>query len=37
MKEILGGKGSGLSEMTKLGIPVTRGFTIITDTCKYYY
>jgi len=37
MKEILGGKGSGLSEMARLGIPVPPGFTISTEVCAYYY
>src|SRR5882672_9270458 len=36
MKEILGGKGSGLAEMVLLGVPVPPGFTITTDVCKYY-
>ncbi len=37
MKDILGGKGAGLAEMTNLGIPVPPGFTISTEVCKYYY
>jgi pyruvate, orthophosphate dikinase len=37
MKEILGGKGAGLAEMARLGIPVPPGFTISTEVCKYYY
>jgi pyruvate,orthophosphate dikinase len=37
MKEILGGKGAGLSEMARLGIPVPPGFTISTEVCAYYY
>jgi pyruvate,orthophosphate dikinase len=37
MKEILGGKGAGLAEMTSLGIPVPPGFTITTEVCTYYY
>ncbi len=36
MKEVLGGKGANLAEMTKIGIPVPFGFTIITDVCDYY-
>jgi pyruvate,orthophosphate dikinase len=36
MKEILGGKGAGLAEMTNLGVPVPPGFTISTDACRYY-
>jgi len=37
MKNLLGGKGSNLAEMTSLGIPVPAGFTITTETCVYYY
>ena len=37
MKNLLGGKGANLAEMTKLGIPVPPGFTITTDVCNYYY
>jgi len=37
MKEILGGKGAGLAEMTNAGVPVPPGFTITTEVCKYYY
>ncbi|ANQ53280.1 pyruvate phosphate dikinase [Thermosipho sp. 1063] len=37
MKEILGGKGANLAEMTNIGIPVPPGFTISTEVCKYYY
>jgi len=37
MKEILGGKGAGLAEMVRLGIPVPAGFTITTEVCTYYY
>src|SRR5262245_33797986 len=37
MRNLLGGKGSGLHEMTRIGIPVPPGFTISTDVCKYYY
>ncbi len=37
MREILGGKGAGLSEMAHMGIPVPPGFTISTEVCKYYY
>ena len=36
MKELLGGKGAGLAEMTMLGIPVPPGFTISTDACRAY-
>ncbi len=37
MKELLGGKGANLAEMTNLGIPVPPGFTISTKVCEYYY
>jgi len=37
MKEILGGKGANLAEMTNLGIPVPPGFTITTKVCDVYY
>jgi pyruvate,orthophosphate dikinase len=37
MKELLGGKGAGLAEMTKIGVPVPPGFTIVTRICNYYY
>jgi pyruvate,orthophosphate dikinase len=37
MKELLGGKGAGLAEMTNLGIPVPPGITITTEVCTYYY
>lgn len=36
MKELLGGKGANLSEMTKIGIPVPFGFTITTEVCEYF-
>jgi pyruvate,orthophosphate dikinase len=36
MKEILGGKGAGLAEMTRIGLPVPAGFTITTQACDYY-
>jgi pyruvate,orthophosphate dikinase len=36
MKDLLGGKGSGLAEMTNIGIPVPPGFTITTEACIYY-
>jgi len=36
MKELLGGKGANLAEMTNLGIPVPPGFTITTEVCRYY-
>ncbi|MFA7196260.1 MAG: pyruvate, phosphate dikinase [Anaerovoracaceae bacterium] len=37
MKELLGGKGANLAEMTNLGMPVPRGFTITTEACTQYY
>jgi len=37
MKEILGGKGANLAEMTNLGIPVPPGFTVSTDVCAAFY
>ncbi len=37
MKNILGGKGAGLAEMTHAGMPVPQGFTITTDACTQYY
>src|ERR1043165_8935231 len=35
-RELLGGKGIGLAEMTRLGVPVPAGFTITTDACRAY-
>jgi pyruvate,orthophosphate dikinase len=37
MKDLLGGKGSGLAEMTNAGLPVPPGFTISTEVCTIYY
>ena len=37
MRELLGGKGAGLHEMTRIGAPVPPGFTITTEVCGYYY
>src|SRR5688500_18573475 len=37
MRELLGGKGAGLHEMTRIGAPVPPGFTITTEVCSYYY
>jgi pyruvate,orthophosphate dikinase len=37
MKDVLGGKGAGLAEMTNLGVPVPPGFTISTEACNLYY
>jgi pyruvate,orthophosphate dikinase len=36
MKELLGGKGAGLAEMTRIGLPVPAGFTITAEVCDYY-
>jgi pyruvate,orthophosphate dikinase len=36
MKDLLGGKGAGLAEMTNAGLPVPPGFTITTEACKAY-
>lgn len=36
-KKLFGGKGAGLAEMTKLGLPVPPGFTITTEVCNWYY
>ncbi len=36
MKDLLGGKGANLAEMTNLGLPVPPGFTITTEACRYY-
>ena len=35
-KDLLGGKGANLAEMTRLGLPVPPGFTITTDACRAY-
>src|SRR6266496_1423630 len=35
-RELLGGKGVGLAEMTQLGVPVPAGFTVTTDACRAY-
>lgn len=37
MKDLLGGKGAGLAEMTRIGIPVPPGFTVSTEVCRIYY
>src|SRR5213083_2156026 len=37
MKDLLGGKGSGLAEMTNAALPVPPGFTISTEVCNIYY
>ena len=36
MRELLGGKGANLAEMTKAGMPVPQGFTISTEACTQY-
>ena len=36
MKDLLGGKGANLAEMTRLGLPVPPGFTITTEACRAY-
>ena len=37
MKNLLGGKGANLAEMTNIGLPVPPGFTITTEVCTHYY
>src|SRR5215475_194076 len=37
MKNLLGGKGANLAEMTNIGLPVPAGFTITTEVCNYFY
>src|SRR5512141_396407 len=37
MKDLLGGKGAGLAEMTNIGVPVPPGFTISTEACTHFY
>ena len=37
MRELLGGKGANLAEMTNIGLPVPQGFTISTEACTQYY
>src|ERR1700737_1868812 len=37
MRNLLGGKGAGLAEMSNLGLPVPPGFTITTEVCSYFY
>src|SRR5437660_11733150 len=37
MKDLLGGKGANLAEMTNIGLPVPAGFTLTTEVCTYYY
>ena len=37
MRNLLGGKGANLAEMTEIGLPVPQGFTISTEACTQYY
>ena len=37
MKNLLGGKGANLAEMTNLGLPIPQGFTVTTEACTDYY
>jgi pyruvate,orthophosphate dikinase len=37
MKDVLGGKGAGLAEMSRAGVPVPPGFTISTEVCNIYF
>ncbi len=37
MRNLLGGKGANLAEMTSLGLPVPQGFTVTTEACTQYY
>ena len=37
MRAVLGGKGANLAEMTRIGLPVPRGFTVTTEACFKYY
>ena len=37
MRELLGGKGANLAEMTNLGMPIPQGFTVSTEACTDYY
>ena len=37
MRDLLGGKGANLAEMTGMGLPVPQGFTITTEACNRYY
>lgn len=37
MRELLGGKGTNLAEMTNIGLPVPQGFTVTTEACTQYY
>ena len=37
MRELLGGKGANLAEMTNLGLPIPQGFTVTTEACTKYF
>ena len=37
MRNLLGGKGANLAEMTRLGLPIPQGFTVTTEACTDYY
>ena len=37
MRNLLGGKGANLAEMTRLGMPIPQGFTVTTEACNDYY
>ena len=37
MRNLLGGKGANLAEMTNIGLPVPQGFTVTTEACNEYY
>ena len=37
MRNLLGGKGANLAEMTNLGLPIPQGFTVTTEACTEYY
>ena len=37
MRNLCGGKGANLGQMTKLGLPIPQGFTVTTEACTYYY
>ena len=37
MRDVLGGKGAGLHDMTNIGVPVPPGFTIVTEVCRWYH
>ena len=36
MRELLGGKGANLAEMTNMGLPIPQGFTVTTEACTYF-